>query len=107
GAAEADDQLGLAGKVCIVGTSEPILDVKYLNNGTINAVYTWDAALTGQATMNGALMLAEGKTIKPGTNLHVPGYTDIQRCPPGDSPHCFMGNAILVVTKKNLKQHTF
>lgn len=107
GVAEAVTQAGLAGKVCIVGTSEPVLSKTYVDNGTIYAVYAWNAALTGQATMNAALMLAKGKKVGTGTNLGVPGYTDIKPCGPGTSPHCYMGNAILKLTKSNIGNYDF
>lgn len=107
GVAEAVTQAGLAHKVCIVGTSEPVLSKNYVDNGTIYAVYAWDASLTGQATMNAGLMLAKGKKVGAGTNLGVPGYTDIKPCGSGTSPNCYMGNAILKLTKQNIGKYDF
>lgn len=107
GIAQAVTQAGLAGKVCIVGTSEPVLSKTYVDNGTVYAIYAWDASLTGQATMNAALMLAEGKKVGTGTNLGVPGYTDIQPCGAGATAQCYMGNAILKMTKQNIGNYDF
>lgn len=107
GIAKAVDAAGLKGKICIVGTVEPVLAKPYIDNGSIYKGFVWDPALTGEATMYGALMLAEHKKITAGTNLRVPGYTDIQRCPAGTSPHCFMGDAELQLTKANIGHYSF
>lgn len=107
GIAKAVKEAGLSGKVCIVGTSVPSLTKQYVMDGTINTVYLWDASLTAEAVMNGALMMLNGKKITSGTNLHVPGYTDIKPCGPGTTKHCFEGDAILALTKKNIGQYHF
>lgn len=108
GIARAVTELGLAGKVCIVGTSVPSLTRKYVNAGTIQAVFLWNSALTAHAVMNGALMMLQGKKVGAGTDLGVPGYTDIKKCTgAGVSPHCFEGDAILKLTKKNIGKYHF
>ncbi|MDA3921889.1 MAG: autoinducer 2 ABC transporter substrate-binding protein [Salinisphaera sp.] len=108
GIARAVTELGLNKKVCIVGTSVPSLTRRYVNAGTIQDVFLWDSSLTAHAAMNGALMMLQGKTVEAGTNLHVPGYTDIKKCTgKGDSPHCFQGDAILKLTKKNIGNYHF
>ncbi|MHB1738971.1 MAG: substrate-binding domain-containing protein [Actinomycetes bacterium] len=107
GIARAVTELGLAGKVCIVGTSIPSLVTTYLQNSTIYKIFLWDPALAGQATMNAALMLAEGKHIGPGTDLGVPGYTSIQSCGAGNSANCYRGNAPLQIDKTNMAQYPF
>jgi simple sugar transport system substrate-binding protein len=107
GAAEAVTEMGLAGKICIVGTSLPSLARQYIENGTIYTIYLWDPGLTGEATMYGALMLLQGKKITKGTNLGVPGYTDLVPCGAGTTSHCWMGNAQLVVNKKNVNNYHF
>jgi simple sugar transport system substrate-binding protein len=107
GIAKAVDAAGLAGKVCIVGTAEPVLAKQYIDNGTVYKGFVWDPALAGEATMYAGLMLAEHKTVGTGTNLHVPGYTDIQPCGAGTTEHCFEGNAELQLTKANIGQYNF
>jgi simple sugar transport system substrate-binding protein len=107
GAAEAVTEMGLAGKVCIVGVTLPSMARQYIKNGTIYSIYLWDPGLTGEATMYAALMLVEGKKVGKGTNLGVPGYTDIQPCGPGTSPHCYMGTGQLVVNKSNVNEYHF
>ncbi len=108
GVAKAVTELGLSGKVCIVGTSVPSLTKNYVDAGTIQDVFLWDAALTAHAVMNGALMMIEGKKVGPGTNLGVPGYTEIQKCEGnGASSRCFEGDAILKLTKDNIGKYNF
>lgn len=107
GIAKAVQELGLSGKVCIAGTSVPSLTKNFVNNGTIQAVFLWDASLTARAVMNGALMMLQGKKVGPGTNLNVPGYNSIQKCEGDASAHCYQGNAILKLTKQNIGQYNF
>lgn len=107
GIAKAVQAAGLSGKVCIVGTAEPVLAKQYLESGTVYAGFVWDPALSGKATMYAAKMLAEHKPITAGTDLHVPGYNNIQPCGAGTSPHCFLGAAELQLTKANISQYSF
>lgn len=107
GIARAVTELGLGGKVCIVGTSLPSLAGDYIKSGVIYKIGLWDPALAGKATMQAALMLARGEKIGPGTNLGVPGYTNIQPCGGNTSPHCFRGDAVLIIGKDNLSQYNF
>lgn len=108
GIARAVTELGLSGKVCITGTSVPSLTRNYVNAGTIQDVFLWDSALTAHAVMNGALMMIQGKKVGVGTDLGVPGYTDIKKCEGKDvSAHCYQGNAILKLTKDNIAKYNF
>lgn len=108
GVAKAVTELGLAGKVCIVGTSVPSLTKSYVDAGTIQDVFLWDSALTAHAVMNGALMMLQGKKVAAGTDLGVPGYTDIQKCEGnGVTAQCFQGDAILKLTKANIGDYHF
>lgn len=107
GIAKAVQEAGLSGKVCIVGTSIPSLAGNYVENGTIYKIFLWDPALAGEATMQAALMLAHHEKITAGTNLKVPGYTDIQPCGQGATAQCFRGNAELVIDKSNISKYKF
>lgn len=108
GVAKAITEVGLAGKVCIVGTSVPSLTKRYVDAGTIQDVFLWNSALTAHAVMNGAVMMLEDKKVGVGTDLGVPGYTDIQKCDlKGASSRCFEGNAILKLTKENIGNYHF
>lgn len=106
--AKAIDQAGLKGKVCVGGLIEPSLAKPYFENGTIQEGYVWDSALTAQAVMNGALMKLQGKKVGVGSDLNVPGYTNIQKCTvAGASPNCYEGDAILKMTKANIGKYNF
>jgi simple sugar transport system substrate-binding protein len=108
GIARAVTELGLSGKVCIAGTSVPSLTKNYVNAGTIQDVFLWDSALTAHAVMNGALMMLQGKKVGPGTDLGVPGYTNIKKCSGKDvSANCYQGDAILKLTKANIGKYNF
>jgi simple sugar transport system substrate-binding protein len=107
GIAKAIEASHLVGKVCIVGTSEPILVKPYLASGAVYDAFGWDPGATAEATMYGAELLAEGKKIHAGMNLHVPGYTDIKPCGAGATSHCFEGSAALKYTKQNINDYDF
>lgn len=107
GIAKAVAEAGLSGKVCIVGTSVPSLTKQYVMAGTIYRVFLWDASKTAQAVMNGALMMLQGKTVGAGTDLRVPGYTDIVSCGAGAVKNCYQGDAILVLDKSNIGRYNF
>jgi simple sugar transport system substrate-binding protein len=107
GIARAVTELGLAGKVCIVGTSLPSLTKDYVMKGTIYKIFLWDPALAGEAAMYAGLMLAQGKTVGAGTDLGVPGYTHIQPCGGSTSPHCFRGTAQLGLGKDTIGKYNF
>jgi simple sugar transport system substrate-binding protein len=53
-------------------------------------------------------MMLQGKKVGPGTDLGVPGYTNIKKCEgTGVSPQCFEGDAILRLTKENIGKYNF
>lgn len=107
GIAKAVAAAGLTGKVCIVGTAEPVLAKQYIENGTVYEGFVWDPSLAGEATMYAGQMLAEHKKVTTGSDLQIPGYTDIQPCGAGTTSHCFEGNAELRLTKANIGQYSF
>lgn len=107
GIAKAVKELGLSGKVCIAGTSVPSLSKQYVMDGTVQAVFLWDASLTAQAVMNGALMDIQGKKVGAGTDLGVDGYHNIQKCEGDATDHCYQGDAILKLTKENIGNYNF
>jgi simple sugar transport system substrate-binding protein len=107
GMARAVTELGLAGKVCIVGTSLPSLTREFVDKGTIYKIFLWDPGAAGEATMYAALMLAQGKKVGTGTNLNVPGYEHIVPCGAGMSPHCYRGTAQLGLGKSDIAKYNF
>jgi len=107
GIAKAVKEAGLSGKVCIAGTSVASLTKSFVKDGTIQAVFLWNSALTAQAVMNASLMMIQGKTVGPGTDLKVKGYNSIQKCEGNATDHCWQGDAILKLTKDNIDQYNF
>lgn len=74
GAALAVEELGLAGKVKICGTSLVSVAGKYVKNGTIDTISFWDPSLAGKAMIELAVQVLDGKKIETGLNLGVSGY---------------------------------
>ena len=107
GAARAVKELGLSGKICIVGTSLPSLAGEYLKDGTIYKILCWSPFASGEALAQGALFLAQGGVPKAGTDLHVDGYHNLQPCGEGAAPNCYKGDGQLVIGTDNMAQYDF
>lgn len=73
GAALAASELGLGGKVEIVGTSLVSVSGKYIKDGTIDMISFWDPAIAGKAMIKLAKQVLDGKTIETGLNLEEEG----------------------------------
>lgn len=78
GAALAVEELGLAGKIKIAGTSLVSVAGKYVKNGTIDMISFWDPALAGKAMIQLAIKVLDGETIENGLDLGVEGYESLQ-----------------------------
>jgi len=77
GAALAVEELGLAGKVKIVGTSLVSVSGKYVREGTIDMISFWDPALAGKAMIALAQKVLDGEKIESGLDLGIEGYTNL------------------------------
>lgn len=77
GAALAVEELGLAGKVKIVGTSLVSVSGKYVREGTIDMISFWDPAEAGKAMIALAEKILAGEEVKDGLNLGIPGYENL------------------------------
>ncbi len=77
GAALAVEELGLAGKVNIIGTSLVSVSGKYVREGTIDTISFWDPAQAGKAMIVLAQKLLAGETIESGLDLGIEGYTNL------------------------------
>lgn len=104
GAALAVEEMGLQGKVQLVGTSLVSVSGKYLKDGTINMISFWDPALAGYAGNKVALDILEGKKseLKDGVNLGAKGYENVKL-----KGNTFYGQAWIDVTKDNMDQYNF
>ena len=86
----------------IVGTSIPSYAGDLVKSGTIGLITAWDPALAGEAMNTVAKLISEGKTVKTGDNLGVPGYENVNVV--GD---VIYGSAWLDMDPKNIDQYKF
>ncbi len=105
GIGRAIQEAGLQNKTCVMGTSIPSIANKYLADGSIDKIFFWDPALAGKAQDELAVMLVKGQPIKPGLNLNLTGYENLQ--PIAGSPHGLHGSAWIDVDKTNAAQYPF
>ncbi len=101
GAAQAVTEMGLAGKVTIVGTSLTSISKQYVEKGTIASFSVWDPAQAGQAMIN--MAVAElNDNVKEGMDLGAKGYNKISLV-----DGVYYGDARVDVTKDNMKDYDF
>jgi simple sugar transport system substrate-binding protein len=105
GIARAVREAGLQNQTCVMGTAVPSVASKYLADGSIDEIFFWDPAMSGEAQLQIALMLAQGTTIEAGTNLNVPGYDSLTKLDGYDN--VFVGNAALEADAKTVSQYHF
>ncbi len=103
GIGRAVEELGLNDKICVMGTSIPSMTSKYLATGAIDKIFFWDSALAGKAMLSMAKMIIEGKKIKSGTNLKVPGYNNIKKIK--GTTKGWAGAAWVIVDKSNMDKY--
>lgn len=100
GAAQAVDELGLTGKVAVIGTSMTSIAGNYVSQGTIQTFSVWDPAKAGQAMIELAIsVLDNGEAAE---SLDVEGYEDLT--PDGT---VLYGNARVDVTADNMADYDF
>lgn len=104
GAALAIEELGLEGRIQVVGTSVPSVSGQYLENGSMYAITFWDPADASYVMNKLAVMILEGKEdeIKEGLDLGVPGYEKLIV-----NGKYLYGNAPVKVDKDNLDEYDF
>lgn len=97
GAALAVQELGLQGKVTIVGTSLVSVSGKYIKDGTIQMASFWDPALAGKAMVQLALKVLNDEEIATGLDLGVKGYDNLTL-----TGKVLAGQAWIDITKENV-----
>ncbi|MEA4853178.1 MAG: autoinducer 2 ABC transporter substrate-binding protein [Christensenella sp.] len=100
GMAKAVDEMGLAGKVHIVGTSLVSVSGKYVRDGVIDMISFWDPAAAGYAMNELALKILNGQTVEAGMALTVPGYESLTMG--GKNNNTLYGQAWIDVDKSNV-----
>ncbi len=97
GAALAVEELGLAGKVKLAGTSLVSVSGKYVKDGTIEMISFWDPSLAGQAMIQLAIKVLDKEAVDNGCNLGVTGYDNMTLV-----DKVLYGQAWIDVTKENV-----
>ncbi|MED1791432.1 autoinducer 2 ABC transporter substrate-binding protein [Brevibacillus nitrificans] len=105
GAALAVEEMGLQGKVSVVGTSVPSVSKQYLDSGAMSMIGFWDPADAGYVMNKLAVMVLDGKKadIKEGANLGVKGYESIKVV----NDKYLFGSAWVGVGKDNMNDYNF
>ena len=105
GIARAINELGLKGKVFVVGTGMPNECRALVNDGSLSYITLWDPAEAGYAMCVMARRLLEGKTIEDGTDLGLKSYSKLVVSK--DNPHLFMGAGWIAINKDNIENYHF
>jgi simple sugar transport system substrate-binding protein len=105
GAALAIEEMGLTGKVRVVGTSVPSISGQYLKSGAMDMIGFWDPGDAGYVMNKLAVMILDGKKdeIKDGADLGVKGYEKVKVV---DGKYLY-GAAWVGVTKENTDEYDF
>ncbi len=107
GIGRAVEEAGKVGKICVYGTGLPQEAGKFLESGAINGIAFWDPKLAGIAMNKIALMLINGKTVKNGDDLGLPGYTKVTVTKGPGKGIIVRGQGWVDVDKSNYKQYPF
>lgn len=105
GVGRAVEELGLNDRICVMGTSIPSLAGEYLKTGAIDKIFFWDPVVAGKAIMTVADLLVDGKALKPGMDLGLPGYESLRQSP--ENPTTWYGSAWIIVDKHNATEYPF
>lgn len=97
GAALAVEEMGMSGKIKLVGTALVSNAGEYVKTGTIDMISFWDPALAGKAMVETAIRLLNGETIENGVDLGIEGYNEMTL-----DGNILIGNAWIDVTKENV-----
>jgi simple sugar transport system substrate-binding protein len=105
GIANAVEELGLSGKVNIVGVGTPNEFSDYIKAGTINKLLLWDPADSGYAMVSVAAKILAGEEVGEGSDLGIKGYESVTVLEGANKT--LIGNAPLEITKDNIDEYDF
>lgn len=100
GASRAVEELGLSGKVKVVGQGILSENKDYLESGTLVGYERWAAEHAGYAMCSLAAKILAGETIEAGIDLNVDGFRSIAFAE--DSDKVIVGSDMVAVTKENM-----
>jgi len=102
GAGLALEEMGLNGKIHVVGTSLVSSAGKFLKSGAVNMITFWDPADAAYVMNKIAVDVLEGKKIQDGQDLGISGYNKIML-----KDKVIYGQAWINVTKDNMDKYNF
>ncbi|WP_313993260.1 autoinducer 2 ABC transporter substrate-binding protein [uncultured Selenomonas sp.] len=105
GIARAINELGLKGKVFVVGTGMPNECRTLIKDGSLSYITLWDPAEAGYAMCVLARQILEGKTPQDGMDLGLKSYSKLQVSP--ENPRLFMGAGWIAINKDNVDNYNF
>ncbi len=105
GIARAIKELGLGGKVHVVGTGMPNECREMLKDGSLTCITLWDPADAGYAMCELARRVLDGETIGNGTDLGLSAYSNLQVSP--DNERLLMGAGFICLDAKTVDDYNF
>jgi simple sugar transport system substrate-binding protein len=107
GIGRAIEEAGLQDRTCVYGTSLPSAAGKLLESGAIDGISFWDPKDAGIVMNRVAQLLLEGKSVKNGDDLGVPGYNKVIVRPGPGAGQVILGQAWADVDKSNYAKFPF
>ena len=111
GAARAVEELGLAGKVTIVGFSLWSVSGKYVEDGIITGFYFWDSAFAAMAQITIAKAVLDGTIAEIEQNgiadPYIQGYQEMRLVQNENGRPVFYAQSYVYIDKSNVADETY
>lgn len=105
GIARAINELGLKGKVFVVGTGMPDECRELIKDGSLSYITLWDPAEAGYAMCVLAGKVLAGEKIENGLDLGLKSYSDLKAS--ATHPKTFMGAGWIAINKDTIDKYHF